>query len=215
MKATVLKIDAKDPDPDVAAQTVRVLRQGGVIAYPTETVYGLGCDPFRPDAVERLRRLKGRKAPVPFLLLISKRESIDSLVNGVSSAAERLMAEFWPGPLTLVFSASGRAPAAVLGGMRTIGMRQSSNPFCRILLGLLDGPLVSTSANHSGEESAKTADKVIVSFSGDLDLIVDGGTLGDSLPSTIIDVSRSEPHLLREGALPKLAISRIVELRHD
>ncbi|HHS14321.1 MAG TPA: threonylcarbamoyl-AMP synthase [bacterium] len=178
-----------------------VLRRGGIVIYPTETVYGLGCDPFNPKAVRRLKRMKGDKKPVrPFLILVPDALFAESMAAEVSDTARRLMQECWPGPLTLIFKASSKAPEPVMASNRAIAMRVSSDPVCRSLTSAF-GPLVSTSANLSGKEPAFRAVDAACCFAEKADLVIDDGDRGSEPPSTLVDVTSARPRILRQGAV--------------
>ena len=182
------------------------IRSGGVIAYPTETVYGLGADPYDSQAVERVFEIKERERHKPVILLVRGEGDVRSLVTEVPTAAVDLMRGFWPGPLTLVFLAEPGLPARLLAGGQTIALRVSPNAVVKELLEAVGGPITSTSANRSGEPPARSgmeaADRV-----GDLvDLVLDGGTSVDDRPSTVVDVSEAEVKVLREGRIAEDAI---------
>jgi len=192
----------------VLGETLGVLGRGGVIAYPTETVYGLGCDAFQAEAVHRIRELKGRQAERSFLVLVGSAEDAFPLVDGVSPAAVRIIRTFWPGPLTLVFRAARHYREILADGRGTIGIRVSPDPVCRAILGRFRNPLVSTSANPAGREPACTAAEVAVYFPVGLDLILDGGERASKMPSTVIDVSGPVPLLLRRGSISRESLER-------
>ena len=188
--------------PDTAIGRCRaVLEAGGVIVYPTDTFYALGVDPENIDAVRRLFLLKGRRESHPILLLIADRSGVSRWANEVNAAAQRLMDRFWPGPLTLVFPARADVPAALSGGSGTIGLRVPGNPTTRALLAGVRMALTGTSANRSGEMAPRTIDMVMGTIGDQVDLILDGGPTTAERPSTVVDVSREVPKIIRHGAI--------------
>ncbi len=209
-RAPVLTAD----DPGIVRTADRI-RSGGVVVYPTETVYGLGADPFNPVAFERIFSLKGREAEKGLILLIRGRRDLDALVADIPRAAEDLMDAFWPGPLTLVFPASPRLPDHLLGSRSTIALRMSDAPVASSLLRHAGGPLTSTSANRSGRPPARSAREALDTLGGDVDLILDGGTAPDSRPSTLVDVSVPQPRILRPGRVSETDINRVLSLKSD
>ncbi|MEM3574469.1 MAG: L-threonylcarbamoyladenylate synthase [Candidatus Bathyarchaeia archaeon] len=181
----------------------RILREGGVLIYPTDTVYGLGCDPFRPEAVERVFRIKGeRSTPVPILIDDPKR--LRGLAE-VDEAAEELMRRFWPGPLTLVLRNIGFPPRVTCGG-DTVGVRIPDNPIALSLISKGGGFLVGTSANRSGHPPCLTAEEALERLGDEVDLIIDGGRAALAVGSTVVDLSSGEPRLLRPGPVDWEAI---------
>lgn len=182
---------------------IDILNQGGVIAYPTETVYGLGCDPFQEEAVKRILTLKERKEDRPFILLIPNREWVSKLTETVSPLAMGLIERFWPGPLTLVLEASQDVPYWLKQRDNTIAFRISSHPWVQEFLGFYGKPLVSTSANRSGFPPARNAEEVRHYFSQGIDLVIEGEILPPSLGSTIVSVKNDRLDILREGDISK------------
>ena len=191
-------------------RTADRIRSGGVVVYPTETVYGLGADPFSPIAFERIFSLKGRETEKGLILLIRGREDLDALVADIPRAVEVLMDAFWPGPLTLVFPASPNLPNHLLGTTSTIALRVSDAPVAGSLLHHVGGPVTSTSANVSGQPPAQSAREAADVFGDRVDLILDGGTARDLRPSTLVDVSGGSPKILRPGRIPDTEIDRIL-----
>jgi L-threonylcarbamoyladenylate synthase len=186
---------------------VKVLKQGGVIAYPTETFYGLGCDATRPEAVQKLFELKGRSADNPIPVLIHSRETLLYWVRDVPAGAETLMDKYWPGPLTLIFWAKGGLPTELLAGTGKIALRISSHPLARSLTQDLGLPLTTTSANRSGSLPARSVEEVRVYFQN-IEGVVDGGVLPPSKGSTILDATVDPPKILREGEISRKTLSK-------
>jgi L-threonylcarbamoyladenylate synthase len=177
---------------------VRILKKGGVIAYPTETVYGLGCDATRPEAVQRIFDLKGRDSQSPISVLIPSKEVLSDYVEEIPPIAETLIEKFWPGPLTLVFRAKPLFPSELLAEGHTIALRVSSHPVGLQLTQALGLPLTTTSANKSGQAPARSSKEVQAIFD-QLDGMVDGGVLPPAKGSTIVDVTVDPPKIVREG----------------
>jgi len=183
-------------------RAVAVLNDGGVVAFPTETYYGLAVDPLNPMALKHLFALKQREISKPILTLVDDRESLFSLVQDIPSLYEPLMKEFWPGPLTLIFPARVNLPTLLTAGTSTIGVRQSSHPFARQLLRAFGRPLTATSANISGRAAAVDAHEVKAQFGSRIDMIFDGGSTPGINGSTIIGLANDGLKCIREGAIP-------------
>jgi L-threonylcarbamoyladenylate synthase len=183
-------------------RAVAVLHTGGVVAFPTETYYGLAVDPLNPLALNHLFALKHRNTSKPILTLVDGRESLPSLVRSVPPIFGPLMAAFWPGPLTLVFPARLDLPVLLTAGTATVGVRQSSHPFARQLLRAFGRPLTATSANISGRAAAVDAYEVRSQFGSRVDMIFDGGRTAGIVGSTIVGFEGDEIKLIREGMIP-------------
>ena len=188
-----------------AAETIT---RGGIIAFRTDTFYGLGADPFNRSALQRIKQLKGREANKPILVVISDRDQIERFISERSRAFDLLAERFWPGALTLIGKAAPAVPDDVTAGTGTIGVRLPDDENVRALVRACGGALTATSANPSGEEPAKTAQQVRKYFGHAIDLIVDGGEARTERPSTVIDVSGTEANLVREGVIAWLEIER-------
>jgi L-threonylcarbamoyladenylate synthase len=182
-------------------RAVAVLNDGGVVAFPTETYYGLAVDPLNPLALNNLFTLKQRDIAKPILTLVDDRESLSSLVHEIPIVYLQLMERFWPGPLTLIFQAKINLPTLLTAGTSTIGVRQSSHPFARQLLRAFGRPITATSANISGHDAAVDAHGVKVQFGKQIDLVFDGGKAPGILGSTIVGLDGSQLKLIREGVI--------------
>ena len=207
------RVEKVDPDhvlESVIDEVVDLLMRGGVIGYPTETVYGLGGNATEARVVERITRLKGRDSGKPLLVLVNGIEDVLPLIRGFSPRVKILMEDFWPGPLTLIFEASSVLPEAISAGTGRLGVRVSPDPVCRALVERLKKPLVSTSANPTGKKPARTASEVLYYFGDGIDLILDGGERKSEIPSTVLDVSGDIPRLLREGSIQREAIEKVM-----
>ena len=188
----------------------RALCEGSIVAYPTETFYALGVDPFNLEAVNALYRLKGRAFSEPIPLIISDNEYLERLTGSVPPQARRLMEAFWPGPLTIVLPASGNLPEALTGGSGTIGARVSGAPVARELARAAGGVITATSANPSGMKGAATAGEVARYFDGRLDFVIDGGRLPAKKGSTIIRLTGARPEILRHGEIEAALIEDLL-----
>jgi len=207
----IIRTDPQQPSPQSLISAVEILRAGGVVVYPTETFYGLGVDALNQKAIKKVFTIKGRSFAQPLLILIPEQDYLPRYVTEVSEKARRLMEHFWPGPLTMVFSASPQLPSILTAGTKKIAIRISPHPIARALTSAFAGPLTSTSANISGEQSPATAKEVFSHLGGMIDLIIDGGKTPGQMPSTIVDVTFSPPQLVREGMVPFSEILTFLE----
>ncbi len=207
--ARVLSLEL-DSSNRVLEEAARVLRRSGVIAMPTETFYALGASTSDEVAIRRVCAMKGRPQGKPILALIADRTQLTALVNEVTSAATTLMERFWPGPLTLIFSASPLLPEVLTAGTGSVGVRQTAHTGLAPLL-LHVGPLTGTSANRSGDPPARTAEEVQTTLGSEVDLILDGGSTIGGLPSTIVDTV-SPIRLLREGPISRQQIETVLSM---
>jgi L-threonylcarbamoyladenylate synthase len=179
---------------------------GGLIAFRTDTFYGLGADPFNPAALRRLKSLKGRDEGKPILVLIGDRAEAARFMSGKSETFDFVSARHWPGPLTIVVRARREVPPELTAGTETIGIRLPDDKEAREFVRICGGALTATSANLSGEPPARTAQEVARSFPSGLDLIVDSNEARGGQPSTVLDLSGPEPRLVRAGALAREAL---------
>jgi L-threonylcarbamoyladenylate synthase len=187
-----------DEDMDRA---VAVLNSGGVVAFPTETYYGLAVDPLNPLALKHLFALKQRDISKPILTLVQSPGSLSLLVQNLPAIYARLMEKFWPGPLTLIFQAKLNLPALLTANTSTVGVRESSHPVARQLVRAFGRPITATSANISGRNAAISAHEVKAQFGNKIDLVFDGGRTPGIIGSTIIGMSGSNLKLIREGMI--------------
>jgi L-threonylcarbamoyladenylate synthase len=182
-------------------QAPETIARGGVIAFRTDTFYGLGADPFNRDAVQKIKQLKGREDHKPILIVISDRAMADRFIAGPTPAFELLARVFWPGPLTLIGRAVTQLTDEITAGTQTVGVRLPGDEKVRALIEACGGALTATSANPSQHMPARTAEEVLGYFGEAIDLIVDGGAVVTDQPSTVVDVCGEEPRLIREGAI--------------
>lgn len=191
------------PDAAGLAAAVAVLRRGGVVGMPTETVYGLAADAFDPTAVERIFRVKHRPADNPLIVHVAGLGELKRLVTELTPVAVELAARFWPGPLTLVLDARDEVPLITTGGLRTVAVRLPDHPVAAALLEAYGGPLAAPSANRSGRPSPTTAAHVVADLGDDLEVVLDGGPCPVGVESTVVDARGATPRVLREGSITR------------
>lgn len=180
---------------------VRVLREEGIMAYPTDTFYGLGANCYLERAIEKVYRLKRREKAKPISLVISDRSMVNEVCVDIPPLFKTLTKAFWPGPLTLVLKASATLPKILQSEQGSIGVRLPDLSWLRRVIRQSGFPLTATSANISGEKEISKPERVIEIFEGKVDLIIDGGKTPGRLPSTVVDLTLARPKILREGAL--------------
>lgn len=206
----VLLINPVHPEPDLLTKAADVILQGGVIGYPTETVYGLGANALSDAVVEKIFELKGREKNKPILIIASELDEVKKLAASFPAQAEILANAFWPGALTMIFEAAPQLSPLLLGGGNQIGIRIPGNQICLELLKLCGVPITSTSANLSGKANPISAREVFENFGDKLDLIIDGGPSQSRTPSTVLQIDTDRLTLIREGAIPKAKIEEII-----
>ena len=197
----VTLVNAENPEDEALARAATVLRDGGLVAFPTETFYGLGAAASDPDAVRRVFHVKGRDGSKPLLLLVDSIAMAERLAVEVTPRARELMVSHWPGALTLVLRARAGLPRELTAGTGTIGVRLSSHPIARRLVSALGGPVTAPSANLEGAAPPTTAADVLRVFDGAIDLVLDGGATAGGPASTVVDVTAESPRVLRQGAV--------------
>jgi L-threonylcarbamoyladenylate synthase len=202
-----LPIDPFDPDPEVLTRVASALRQGSVVAYPTETLYGLGVDPFHEEALERLYKLKGRPSTMPVSILVKDLAMLEKVTLDLSEPAMRLIESFLPGPLTLVLPARPRLSRRLTSGTGKVGIRISSHPLIEQLFASYPAPITTTSANPTGQPDARDARTILSYFPQGIDCILDAGPVSGGIGSTVVDVTGQTPAILREGAISQKEIS--------
>ncbi len=190
----------------------RIISSGGVIAFRTDTFYGLGADPFKEPAVLRIRELKGRDDRKPILLLLSDLSELDRFIAVKSQLFTQLAERFWPGPLTIVGVAASTLPDVLTAGSKTIGVRLPNDEAVRTLVRSCGGALTATSANISGRRPAATAQSVAEYFGETVDLIIDGGESTLQEPSTVVDASTGVARVVRAGAVTEAEIQTVLGL---
>ncbi len=223
MKTEILKIDYVHDNQIENLQNqsgilrgAEILRQGGLVAFPTETVYGLGANGLESNAVKKIYQAKGRPSDNPLILHIVDINELDKLVNEIPKKALKLMEKFWPGPLTLVFKKQSHIPDQVTGGLETVAVRMPSHPIARALIAAAKVPVAAPSANLSGRPSPTLAEHVITDLKGRVEMIIDGGPCQMGIESTVLDCSEDEPILLRPGSISLEDLQEVIgEVRMD
>ncbi|MGH9907284.1 MAG: L-threonylcarbamoyladenylate synthase [Pyrinomonadaceae bacterium] len=188
---------------EATEQAADIIKNGGLIAFRTDTFYGLGVDPFNAAAVHRIVELKGREANKPILVLISGESQISNFIVEQSPLFTAVARRFWPGPLTIIGQAHPELPKELTAGSGTIGLRLPDDEHVRNLVRSCGGALTATSANPSNRPSARSAKEVQDYFATGIDLILDAGTTTAGKPSTVLDLSNVQPRLVREGAISR------------
>lgn len=208
--AEYLKVDPKNISKEILNYAVKILEEGGLVAFPTETVYGLGADAFNPLAIRKIFVVKERPLDNPIIVHVSKIEEVYSLSEYVSQEAEKLMKTFWPGPLTLLFPRSSLVNDLITAGGNKVAIRQPNHPVALSLLSNFGRPICAPSANLSGRPSPTKAEHVLKDLGDRIDLILDGGEVIWGVESTVLDLTGEIPIILRPGACPKEDIERIL-----
>ena len=191
----------KTPCDEELMEGAKILREGGLVAFPTETVYGLGANALDEEAAKKIYAAKGRPSDNPLIAHVSCMEEVYPLVSWVPEAAKKLAQAFWPGPLTMIFPKSGIVPYGTTGGLDTVAVRMPSDPVANRLIALAGVPVAAPSANTSGRPSPTTAQHVLQDMDGRIEMIIDGGAVGIGVESTIVDVSVDVPTVLRPAAI--------------
>ncbi len=197
-----IKIPSNDSDlSKLLEPAVEALRQGGVVVFPTETLYGLAADPNNPEALDRLAALKGRPDGKPIALLASRNDQVKAMVKKVPEAARRLMDLYWPGPLTLILPARDEVDPRLCSADRGVGARVTPHAVASALAEGLGKAITATSANLNGREAPDEIDKIDCSVIKGADFLIDAGATAGGPPSTVLDIRTSPPHILRPGAI--------------
>lgn len=208
----VVRIQPRDPEPSIVAEAAAVLASGELVAFPTETVYGLGARGLHADEVRRIFAAKGRPHGHPLILHVDGEAMARSLARDWTDAAARLAAAFWPGPLTLVVPKGASVPAEVTGGLDSVGLRCPDHPVAQALIGAVGEPLAAPSANAHMHVSPTSAAHVVRSLGDRVALVLDGGPCSTGIESTVVDLVGSPPRVLRPGAL---SLDRLREVLPD
>jgi L-threonylcarbamoyladenylate synthase len=208
MKTKILKMGEENIGPEPLAMISEILDNDGVMAYPTETFYGLGVLALSEKAIEKVYRLKERERGKPLSVIIADLAMAEKIAVSLPPLFRPLAREFWPGPLTLVVRAKPLFPSSMLGRDRSLAMRVPAVSWLRALVRHLGVPITATSANISGQREISTSDDVIAAFQGAVDLIIDGGRTPGGRPSTIVDLAGTRPLILRVGAVPASALRK-------
>jgi L-threonylcarbamoyladenylate synthase len=195
---------------DLLTEALKVLGHGQVIAFPTETFYGLGADALNGRAVARVVALKGRDPNSPLPVIVANERMLRSIVTKVPALARRLIEQFWPGPMTLVLPGNPELPKPLLNRNGGVGVRISSNPIAQRLVSELGRPLTATSANPSGQHPARSRQEVSRYFAAGVEVVVDGGRLRAKTGSTVVEIVGDQIRIIREGEIKPAALRRVV-----
>lgn len=197
-------------DEEILRQAGEILKQGGLVAFPTETVYGLGGDALNKDSSRRIYAAKGRPSDNPLIVHIGHPEDMELIAAGVPETARKLAAAFWPGPLTMILPKSDRVPYETTGGLETVAIRLPSHPVAQKLIAFAGGYVAAPSANTSGKPSPTVAKYVVEDMLGRVDMILDGGEVGIGLESTIVDLTVNPPQILRPGYITQDMLEEVL-----
>lgn len=212
----IIKINPDNIDTDLMREAAAVIKRGGLVAFPTETVYGLGADSFNEEAVRAIYKAKGRPSDNPLISHIARFEEVERFAREIPPAAEKLAEHFWGGPLTMIFKKRDGIPDCVTAGLDTVAVRLPSHSVANALIHFSDTPIAAPSANLSGKPSPTTARHTTEDLNGRVDMIIDGGDSFIGIESTVIDLSVEIPTILRPGAISARDMESIIgEVRCD
>lgn len=210
MKTKVVKIENIEDAKEALAHAGQLIREGALVAFPTETVYGLGADALNAEASTRIYAAKGRPSDNPLIVHIADVESLPVIAADIPAAAYALADAFWPGPLTMIFNKTARVPEQTTGGMDTVAVRMPSDKIAQALIRAGGGFIAAPSANTSGRPSPTTAAHVLEDLDGRIPLILDGGAVQIGLESTIVDLSTGTPTILRPGYITRAMLHDVI-----
>lgn len=210
MKTIIEKVDQNQIDEEVILEAGKILKQGGLVAFPTETVYGLGANALDEEAAKKTYAAKGRPSDNPLIVHIADMQALEEIAVNIPAETEELAFHFWPGPLTLIFEKSGKVPYGTTGGLDTVAVRMPSDAIARELILSAGGFVSAPSANTSGRPSPTTAEHVKADLDGKIDMILDGGSVDIGLESTILDMTVNPPMILRPGAITVDMLEKVI-----
>lgn len=210
MMKTEIRHIKSELDRDNLIEAADVLKNGGLVAFPTETVYGIGANALEIDVVKKIYEAKGRPSDNPLIVHVGDAEEVKLYVSEIPEIAYPLMEAFWPGPLTMIFKKNDRIPSEITGGLATVAIRVPAHKIAREIIRLSGLPIAAPSANISGKPSPTIASHVIEDLSGRVDMIVDGGDANIGLESTVLDLTGTVPMILRPGGITKAMLESVV-----
>lgn len=210
METIIKKIENKQLNSEVIETAGKILKRGGLVAFPTETVYGLGADALNETAAGKIYAAKGRPSDNPLIVHITNMEALERIVTDIPEAARIAARNFWPGPLTMIFHKSSIVPYGTTGGLDTVAVRMPSHEIARAVIDAGGGYIAAPSANTSGRPSPTKAEHVEEDLKGRIDMIVDGGPVEIGVESTILDLSVTPPMILRPGAVTKEMLEELL-----
>jgi len=194
-------INPEFPNPQILKETAEIIRRGGIVIFPTRSLYGLAGDALNPEAVSRIFKIKSRPSTKPLLVLVKNHEALESIVQDIPTQARQLMKEFWPGKLTIIFSGRQTLSNILTGNSGKIGVRLPGYPIALALATLLDNPITATSANLSGQPGVADIQNLDSTIFHKVDLVLDAGTLLGGTGSTVVDVTEKKCRIIREGII--------------
>ena len=210
MTTEYVVMNEEAPDLSAIRRAGRIIKEGGLVAFPTETVYGLGGDALNPESSRKIYEAKGRPSDNPLIVHICRLEDLDPIVSEIPPEAKKLAGTFWPGPLTMIFRKSGLVPKETTGGLDTVAVRFPSNKIAQALIDASGGYIAAPSANRSGRPSPTLAKYCLEDLDGRVEMIIDGGQVGIGLESTIIDLTEDEPVILRPGFINRKMLQEVL-----
>ena len=212
MKTRVIQVDPKAPQAEVIKQACETLRRGGLVAFPTDTLYALGGNALDPKAIERVHTVKGRHHGKPLSVLVPSVEAAAGLATRLPDGVRDLMRASWPGALTVVVKAAPSIPGVLTASSGTVGLRMPAGAVAQALLTAFGGPIIGTSANKAGGADPADAKTVQKAIGGQIDLILDGGRVTLGVPSTVLDCTTQPARILREGAISRAQLQAKIAL---
>lgn len=210
METIIKKLKREKLNKTTIRQAGSILRKGGLVAFPTETVYGLGADALNEKAAEKIYAAKGRPSDNPLIIHIADMENLEKIVDIVPEKAVIVAEKYWPGPITMIFEKSDIVPYGTTGGLDTVAVRMPSDEIAKAVISAGGGFIAAPSANTSGRPSPTTAEHVIEDLSGKVDMILDGGKVDIGVESTILDMTVKPPMILRPGAITKEMLTELI-----
>jgi L-threonylcarbamoyladenylate synthase len=205
----LVHLDPLGPDPQLIELAASIIRGGGVVCHPTDTVYGLSCSPFDDVALERVFSIKGRGRNKGVLVLVPTVDWVQRLASSIPPGFSRLSDQLWPGPVTFLLPANDGLPSLIRGEKELVGVRRPDHAFLLRWMENIPGPLVSTSANLSGRPPAQSVDELRQWIAPQVDLFIEATDLGESLPSTVLDLSIEPPQIVRAGVMSE-QVSKVI-----
>ncbi|MFV0362092.1 MAG: L-threonylcarbamoyladenylate synthase [Suipraeoptans sp.] len=212
MKTKIYAIDENNIDDELIEEAGNIIRNGGLVAFPTETVYGLGADALNESASYKIYEAKGRPSDNPLIVHIASYASLMEITTDLPDKTKEVADRFWPGPLTMIFNKNEKVPLGTTGGLETVAVRMPSNPISKKLIEVSGGFVAAPSANTSGRPSPTTAAHVIEDLSGKIDAVIDGGMVNIGVESTILDMTVEPAMILRPGAITKNMLEEVLGL---
>ena len=210
MKTLIENVTKEQLNSEIIEKAGKILKDGGLVAFPTETVYGVGADALNESAAEKIYAAKGRPSDNPLIVHISDIEMLDEIAEVIPQSAYVIAEKYWPGPISMIFEKTDRVPLGTTGGLNTVAVRMPSNEIARALITAGGGFIAAPSANTSGRPSPTTAQHVEEDLNGKIDMIIDGGAVDIGVESTVLDMTVVPPMILRPGAITKEMLSELI-----